>query len=61
MYKLGLDHPKRFAGIVMYAPAIKDNRKNAPIGKKFARFIGCLFPSMKTIRKNNRTSFFIVS
>ncbi|KAL4487383.1 hypothetical protein ABPG73_005893 [Tetrahymena malaccensis] len=52
-YSLTLNNPNRFAGVIMYAPAIKDNKKNSPFGKMIACAIGALFPSMQTIEQKH--------
>jgi len=33
----------------MFGPAIMDNEYNAPVGKVFAKIVGCIAPKMETV------------
>lgn len=49
-FLLGIKYPKRFAGFILYAPSIKDQKHNAKIGKMIARVVGYFFPRLPTIK-----------
>jgi len=48
-FLLGIKFPNRFAGSVLFCPAIKDMKENAKIGKKIAKCVGALFPTLETV------------
>ena len=55
-FKLGLTKKDYFRGIIMLAPAIKDNQHNSYYGKKFLSFLSYLFPRIETISVSLDTS-----
>ncbi|EGR33123.1 hypothetical protein IMG5_061220 [Ichthyophthirius multifiliis] len=49
VYKLSLDNPNRFQGVILYAPAIKDNKYNSRIGKFFVGILASIYPKLHTL------------
>jgi len=48
-FKLSVKYPEKFAGAVMFAPALKDCLENIPYLKKIGRMMGYLCPTFKIV------------
>ena len=55
-FMLTVKNPFKYHGIILYAPAIKDNEFNAAGGKFFAKIIGSLHPTMEVTVEKKRSA-----
>ncbi|KRX02516.1 hypothetical protein PPERSA_11856 [Pseudocohnilembus persalinus] len=54
--KLCVDEPNRYKGVVLLAPAIKNNIYHSAFGKKIARCIGSFLPRIRTVPQSRGQS-----
>jgi hypothetical protein len=46
---MALKNPDKYSGLILFAPAIRDNEENARFGKKFIGILGTLVPTTELI------------
>lgn len=46
-FRVAIRNPKDIAGIIMFAPAIRENVNASPFMKKVAKVVGWLMPSVE--------------
>lgn len=49
-FQLGLKYPEKFRGTIMFCPAIKDISDYLSFGKSIVKFVGKIFPTVRTVR-----------
>lgn len=47
IFKASILHPERYAGLIMFAPAIRDLRESIWLKKKVTAVLNCFCPRMK--------------
>ena len=48
-FTMAVKHPDRYRGVILFAPAIRDNDGNAKYGKIAAKVIGAIMPKLEAV------------